>query len=60
MCVKLKEGLEGEKMRKLLIEKYSIGVIALGNLLRIAFSAVAAKDIKDLFEGIYSACKELK
>lgn len=56
MCIKLAEGLEGEKMRKLLIEKYSIGVISLGNVLRLAFSAVAAKDIKALFEGIYSAC----
>ncbi len=59
MCIKLAEGLEGEKMRKLLIEKYSIGVISLGNLLRIAYSAVAAKDIKELFEGIYLAGKEL-
>ncbi len=56
MCIKLAEGLEGEKMRKLLIEKYSIGVISLGNVLRLAFSAVAAKDIKALFDGIYSAC----
>ncbi len=56
MCIKLAEGLEGEKMRKLLIEKYSIGVISIGNVLRLAFSAVAAKDIKALFEGIYNAC----
>ena len=60
MCIKLADGLESEKMRKLLIEKYSIGVISLGNLLRIAFSAVAARDVKEMFEGIYSACKELK
>lgn len=56
MCIKLAEGLEGEKMRKLLIEKYSIGVISLGNVLRLAFSAVAAKNIKALFDGIYNAC----
>ena len=60
MCVKLAEGLDAEKMRKILIEKYSIGVISLGNLLRIAYSAVAVKDVEELFEGIYSACKELK
>jgi len=59
MCIKLAEGLDGEKMRKLLIEKYSIGVICFDNLLRIAFSAVAARDVEELFEGIYSACKEL-
>ncbi len=58
MCVKLADGIDAEKLRKILIEKYSIGVISLGNLLRIAFSAVAAGDIKELFEGIYLACKE--
>jgi aspartate/methionine/tyrosine aminotransferase len=60
MCIELAEGLDGEKTRKLLIEKYSIGVIAFDNLLRIAFSAVAESNIQPLFEGIYEACKELK
>ena len=60
MCVKLADGLDAEKMRKILIEKYSIGVISLGNLLRIAYSAVAAKDVEELFEGIYSACKDFQ
>jgi aspartate/methionine/tyrosine aminotransferase len=60
MCIELAEGLDGEKTRKLLIEKYSIGVIAFDNLLRIAFSAVAESKIQPLFEGIYEACKELK
>ena len=60
MCIELTEGLDGEKIRKLLIEKYSIGVIAFDNLLRIAFSAVAESNIQPLFEGIYEACKELK
>ena len=60
MCIELAEGLDGEKTRKLLIEKYSIGVIAFDNLLRIAFSAVAESKIQPLFEGIYEACRELK
>ena len=60
MCIELAEGLDGEKTRKLLIEKYSIGVIAFDNLLRIAFSAVAESKIQPLFDGIYAACKELK
>ncbi len=58
MCIQLAEGLEGEKIRKILIEKYSIGVISLNNVLRIAYSAVAAQDVPELFEGIYNACKE--
>jgi len=56
MCVKLKEGMEADKVRQILIEKYSIGLIALGNILRIAFSAVAASDIDAMFQGIYNAC----
>ena len=60
MCVKLAEGLVGDEVRKVLIEKYGIGLIALGNVLRIAFSAVAAKDVKEMFEGIYYACLDCK
>ncbi|WP_167605587.1 aminotransferase class I/II-fold pyridoxal phosphate-dependent enzyme [Maribellus sediminis] len=60
MCVKLTEGLNGDEIRQLLIEKYSIGLISLGNVLRIAFSAVAASDVKEMFEGIYNACKDCK
>jgi len=58
MCVKLKEGLNGEAIRDTLISKYSIGLINLNNVFRIAFSAVAAKDVKALFDGIYNACKD--
>lgn len=60
MCIELAEGLDGETARKLLIEKYSIGVIAFDNLLRIAFSAVGESKIQPLFDGIYEACRELK
>lgn len=56
MCVKLAEGLDGELIRKILIEKYSIGIINLNNVIRVAFSAMAASDAKELFEGIYNAC----
>ncbi len=59
MCIKLNENIDAEAVRMLLIEKYSIGTINLNGLLRIAFSAVAEKDIKPLFEGIYAACKEV-
>ena len=58
MCVQLAEGLTGEKVRQVLIKKYSIGTISLNNILRLAYSAVAAKDVKDMFEGIYKACEE--
>ncbi|MFV0554621.1 MAG: aminotransferase class I/II-fold pyridoxal phosphate-dependent enzyme [Mangrovibacterium sp.] len=59
MCVQLAEGLDGEAVRKLLIEKYSIGVINLNGVIRVAFSAMPASQSKELFEGLYAACKEL-
>jgi aspartate/methionine/tyrosine aminotransferase len=60
MCIKLDDGIDGEALRHLLIQKYSIGTINLNNIIRIAFAAVAATDMKKLFEGIYEACKEIK
>lgn len=58
MCVQLADGLDAEKIRQILIEKYSIGTISLSNILRIAYSAVPAKAIPEIFEGIYNACKD--
>lgn len=60
MCVKLAEGLDGEVIRRILIEKYSIGIINLNNVIRVAFAAMAASDAKELFEGIYNACIDSK
>jgi len=60
MCVELKEGLDAEKVRQILLQKYSTGVITVGNLLRIAFSAVAEKNIPAVFENIYKACQDQK
>ncbi len=58
MCIALNDSLNADEVRKVLIDKYSIGLIALGNVLRIAYSAVAATDVKEMFEGIYMACKD--
>ena len=59
MCIKLNDNLNGEEVRKILLNKYNTGIIALGNLLRIAFSSVAEDNIVLLFDNIYNACKEL-
>lgn len=58
MCVKLNEGIDGEEVRKTLIEDYSIGTINLNGIIRIAFSAIAASDVEELFEGIYASAKK--
>ncbi|HPR31264.1 MAG TPA: aminotransferase class I/II-fold pyridoxal phosphate-dependent enzyme [Prolixibacteraceae bacterium] len=60
MCVRLASGIDGEALRHLLIRDYSIGIINLNNIIRIAFSAVAATDMKKLFDGIYEACKKVR
>lgn len=60
MCVKLIEGINGEEVRKMLIEEYGIGIINLNNTIRVAFSAIAATDADELFKGIYAACKRCK
>lgn len=59
MCIRLKDGLDGEKLRHLLLDKYDTGVIHMNHIIRIAFSSVAESDIPVLFENIYHACKEL-
>jgi hypothetical protein len=56
MCVELKGTLNAEAIRKILLDKYSTGVIVFGNLIRVAFSAVPQSKIPDLFENIYMAC----
>jgi aspartate/methionine/tyrosine aminotransferase len=56
MCVQLKKGIDAEKIRQELLNRHSTGVIAIGNLIRIAFSSVAEKDIPALFENLYHVC----
>jgi aspartate/methionine/tyrosine aminotransferase len=59
MCVKLNKGLEAEKVRQHLLEKYNTGVIVLGDVIRLAFSAVPQAKIPVLMENLYNACKDL-
>jgi aspartate/methionine/tyrosine aminotransferase len=59
MCICLKKNMDAEKVRELLTEKYSIGVIQLQGLLRIAFSSTPTNELDTVFESIYKSCKEL-
>ena len=58
MCIRLKGGLQGEAVRRKLLDAYDTGVIALGPILRFTFSSVSVKNIPEAFENIYRACKE--
>ena len=60
MCIELKKGLVAEDVRKHLLETYSTGVIVLGNVIRLAFSAVPQAKLPELVENIYKACQDLE
>lgn len=59
MCVALKPGLDTEKVRQHLLEKYSTGVVALGSVIRLAFSATPRAQLPELVENLYKACSDL-
>ena len=57
MCLEVKNG-KAEEVRKVLLERYDTGVIALGNLLRVAFSSTPYELLEKLFDNIYKAVRE--
>jgi aspartate/methionine/tyrosine aminotransferase len=59
MCIAVK-GVDAERLRRHLLEAYGIGVIALGQDVRVAFSSVDERDLEALFEGIHEAIGELR
>lgn len=60
MCLKLKK-TDAERLRQHLLERYGVGIIALGNGdIRIAFSCVEEENIQELFDLIYQGVKDLE
>ena len=59
MCVK-PLGVDAEKVRRLLVEKYSTGTIVLSGLIRIAFSTVPREKLAALFSNVAAAVRDLK
>ena len=59
MCIKLKS-LDAEAIRQKLLNDYDTGIIALGSLIRIAYSSLPVKYIAELFNNVYSACKDVE
>ncbi|ERP31133.1 aminotransferase class I/II-fold pyridoxal phosphate-dependent enzyme [Chitinivibrio alkaliphilus] len=60
MCVALRAGCSAETVRRHLVTKYSVGLIATGGILRVAFSSTPKDRLPDLFAALYKACKEVK
>ena len=59
MCVK-PIGVDAEKVRKHLIEKYSTGTIMLSGLIRLAFSTIPKAKLAKLFANVDAAIRDLK
>lgn len=57
MCVEVSSG-DAEAVRQRLLADYDTGVIALGNLVRVAFSSLPEAQIPKLFENLFLACRE--
>ncbi|MCK5039673.1 MAG: phosphoenolpyruvate carboxykinase (ATP) [Candidatus Aenigmarchaeota archaeon] len=59
MCVKLKNNLDANKVRKLLLDEYSTGLISIGDLLRVSYSSVKKELLPELFDNVYTVCKRM-
>jgi hypothetical protein len=59
MLVKIRE-VDAERVRKHLLEKYGIGLIATSPTdLRVAFSCLDVTEVENLFENLHRAIQEL-
>lgn len=59
MCVK-PIGVDAERVRRQLIEKYSTGTIVLSGLIRLAFSTVPVAKLPTLFANVDAAIRDLR
>jgi len=60
MCLKV-NGTDAETLRKHLLEKYGVGIIAAGgNDVRVAFSCIEIEDVEELFNIIYQGVMDLR
>ena len=59
MCVK-PVGVDAEKVRRHLVEKYSTGTIVLSGLIRLAYSTIPKAKLATLFANVNAAIADLK
>ena len=59
MCVK-PIGVDAEKVRRHLIEKYATGTIMLSGLIRLAFSTIPTARLAQLFQNVADAVRDLR
>ncbi len=60
MCIAVK-GVDAEALRKLLLEKYDVGLIATSPTdIRVAFSCLELDQVEPVFQAVYDAIQELR
>jgi aspartate/methionine/tyrosine aminotransferase len=59
MCMDVK-GVDAEKLRRRLLDKYDVGVIAIAGKVRVAYSAIPKNRLRGLFDSIVQACENLQ
>jgi aspartate/methionine/tyrosine aminotransferase len=59
MCLKLKD-IDAEEVRQTLLRNYDTGVMAIGDMIRVAYSSLPTDQISQLFENIKNACEDVK
>lgn len=59
MCIKLRDGIDSEAVRQVLLSTYDTGIISMPGLVRIAFSSIPTNDIPVVIENIYNACSDV-
>ena len=58
MCLKLK-GIDTEEVRQVLLKDYDTGLMAIGDLIRVAYSSLSADLLEQLFQNINDACTDV-
>jgi aspartate/methionine/tyrosine aminotransferase len=57
LCVQLTKNTDADAVRKRLLSDFDTGVIAIGSMIRIAYSALPTRDIEAVFVNLHAACK---
>ena len=57
MCIRIHAG-NAETVRRILLERYNTGIVAMGDIIRIAFSATPYVLLEKMMANIYNAARE--
>ncbi len=58
MCIRPKAGIDVSSLREKLVKEYSVGLIQVEDLLRVAFSSTPTDKLAQVFDSIYKAIQQ--